>query len=311
MGSSMTNDEMEDLLNRLGMDIVNIRGDEFQCFCPAHEERTGHPDHNPSFYINSDNGAFICFSCQFKGNTNSLIAYVQNIPYEEATTWFSSADGLAKKLERAITPKSVFEEVTDITPSMMAAFTEPTEEMLKARGIRPTVAEFFGLKYDKRKDCWIIPIVDPWDKLIGWQEKGVSGRYFNNYPKGVRKSSTLFGYAQHSGGTMIVVESPLDVARLASVGIWGGVATYGALVSKDQINLMRGAENLIIAMDHDDAGRESSMRILEASHSMNFDCSFFDYSNTTAKDVGGMSKDEIYSGLQNARHSVRGLKAIL
>lgn len=305
----MTTDEMEDLLSRLGMEVVSVRGDEVQSYCPAHKERTGHEDRNPSFYINADNGAFICFSCQFKGNTNGLISYVQQIPFEEAQAWITSDAGLSVRFER-IDRKPHFEEVTDFSPAMIEAFTQPTDEMLKGRGIKRSVAEFYGLRYDSRRDSWIIPIVDPWNHLIGWQEKGVSSRYFNNFPKGVKKSSTLFGYHQYTGGTMVVVESPLDVARLASVGVDGGVATYGSYLSTEQINLMRGADRLLIAMDHDDAGRESSMRILEATTKMGFDCLFFDYSHTTCKDVGGMSKLDILTGIENAKHSVRGFKAL-
>lgn len=307
----MTIDDMEDLLSRLGMEVVSTRGDEVQSYCPAHEERTGHKDRNPSFWINADSGAFICFSCQFKGGVNSLISYVQNIPFEEAATWFSSEEGLSKKFER-LTKDSVFEEVTEIRPSMLAAFKQPTDEMLRGRGIIRPVAEEYGLLWDDRKDCWIIPIYDPIsNELLGWQEKGVNSRYFNNYPKGVKKSVALFGYAQTNGTTAVVVESPLDCARLASVGISNGVATYGSMVSREQMSLLRGFELLYVAMDNDEAGIESSKKFLEASRTMGLECMFFNYGNSTCKDVGGMSKMEIIDGLENARHAVRGMKAIV
>ena len=64
----MTSDEAEDLLDRLGIEICGVNGYEIQAKCPAHVERTGHEDHNPSWWFNSDTGAHICFSCQFKGN---------------------------------------------------------------------------------------------------------------------------------------------------------------------------------------------------------------------------------------------------
>ena len=307
----MTVEEMEDLLVRLDMDVINIRGDEIQSSCPAHLERTGHIDHNPSFWINSDTGAFLCFSCGFKGGVSSLISYVQNIPFESASEWLISAEGgLSRKLERAVS-KPQFEELTDISEPMLAAFSEPTPEILKRRGISPAAAARYEVLYDRRKDAWILPIREPIsNSLLGWQEKGVTGRYFNNYPKGVQKSQTLFGYSAYQGGDMIVLESPLDAARLLSVGVTGGVATYGAIVSKTQINLIRGADRVIIAMDHDDAGREASMALLEASRSMGFECLFFDYSHTDQKDVGGMSKSEILEGLENAKHSLRGYKAL-
>lgn len=307
----MTVEEMEDLLIRLNMEVINVRGDEIQAACPAHLERTGHIDRNPSFWINSDTGAFICFSCGFKGGVSSLISYVQDIPFESASDWLISAEGgLSRKLERAIR-KPQFEEVTDISEAMLAAFSEPTPDILRGRGLTPSAAAIYGILYDRRKDCWILPIRDPLTgKLWGWQEKGVTGRYFNNYPKGVQKSKALFGYSAYQGGDMVVVESPLDAARLSSVGVSGGVATYGAIVSKSQINVIRGADRVITAMDHDEAGRDASTAFLEASEKYGFECLFFDYAHTDKKDIGGMSKDEIITGLTNAKHRARGLKAI-
>jgi len=44
---------------------------------------------------------------------------------------------------------------------------------------------------------------------------------------------------------------------------------------------------------------------------MGFECWFFNYDNTDMKDIGGMSKAEILFGLDNARHSIHGKKAVL
>ena len=53
----MTIEEMEATLADLGIKVIGARGWEVQGECPAHEERTGHPDRNPSWYINADSGA--------------------------------------------------------------------------------------------------------------------------------------------------------------------------------------------------------------------------------------------------------------
>ena len=109
---------------------------------------------------------------------------------------------------------------------------------------------------------------------------------------------------------MIVVESPLDVVRLESVGITGGVATYGSAVSMVQFNLIRGAEKVVFAMDNDDSGKGSSLSLLALATDMGLECWFFNYADTGMKDVGGMSKAEIEWGLDNAKHCVHGAKAI-
>lgn len=306
----MTVEEMEDLLDRLGIDVIRINGSEIQGHCPGHLKRTGKEDHNPSWWINSDTGAHICFSCGFKGGVTSLIEFIQGIDFESAKQWITDGVELSRALDKATKKQPVLKEVVNISEANLAAFVDPPAEQLMARGITLEAALHYGIRWDRLKRCWILPIRDPLSgKLWGWQEKGTN-RYFRNYPTGVNKSLTAFGYGQYSGGPMVVVESPLDVARMASVGLFGGIATYGSAVSKTQVNLIRGAEAVVVAMDNDDAGRESSKAMLEWSVRLGFEVRFFDYSGIDVKDIGGMSKAEIYKGIENAKHSIYGDRAL-
>jgi DNA primase len=173
-------------------------------------------------------------------------------------------------------------------------------------------ARAYELCWDARHDNWIIPIRDArTEKLLGWQEKGYSKRYFNNTPAKMKKSNSLFGLKQFVGGDMVVVESPLDVVRLASIGITGGVALYGALISLSQLTHIQGADRIIFALDNDEAGRNASKDMVRICREMSMEAWFFNYSHTEMKDVGGMSLDEVRLGISNARHSVHGLKALL
>ena len=302
----MTVEEMEDTLDKLGVEHVGSRGDEVQGFCPAHEERTGHKDRNPSWYINSDTGAHICFSCQYRGNIVSLVASIKNLDYEDAKMWINSDSDLMDAFKKATDkPKEVFEEIQYISEASLAAFVEPPEYALKSRGLSASSAKRYELLWDARKNNWIIPQRHlQTNELMGWQEKGYSTRFFKNYPTGIKKSLSLYGYAQYCGGDMIVVESPLDVVRLDSIGIFGGVAIYGSVVSDLQLKYIRMADRIVFAMDSDEAGRMSSSRLCELTRSLNFEAWFFDYSGTDMKDVGGMSKAEVMQGLESAKHSL-------
>jgi 5S rRNA maturation endonuclease (ribonuclease M5) len=305
----MTVEEMQDVLARLGVEFYSTRNYEIQAECPAHEERTGHKDRNPSFYINADTGLFICFSCGWKGTVNTLIRYVSGS--EDTRQWLSSGAGLSTRIKRLTQERPKIEEQTHITESMLGAFTTPPEHALRARGLTVEAAHEYGLLWDERKQNWILQIRDPkTDKLLGWQEKGFATRYFRNYPTGVQKSSTLFGFNRYEGGDLIVVESPLDVVRLASLVIHRGVAVYGAIVSKEQFNIIRGADRVIFAMDNDEAGLKSSSNLLDLCKEYEKEAWFFNYKNTDMKDVGAMSKDEIVYGLEHAKHIVHGKKAL-
>lgn len=304
----MTVEEMEDFLHGLGIETYGARGSEVKALCPGHLDRTGKLDRNPSWSINADTGAHNCFSCGFRGGLQYLVSYVNGIPMEDAEAWVqTTTSDLAKRLERAIAPKKVIEKPeVDITEANLAAYITPPKELLLNRGLTTDSALKYGVLYDYRKDLWIIPIRDVFGKLLGWQEKGVNGRFFRNYPTGVQKSKSLFGYSQYEGGTMVVVESPLDVLRLWSVGISGGVATYGASVSADQLAIIKGAERVIVAMDNDEAGRSTTSDLVNKARNLWMEFWVFDYSHVDVKDIGAMSKNEILQGLDRAKHCLYG-----
>jgi len=308
----LTTDELIRILDTLNIETTNTRGSEVNGYCPGHLGRTGHIDRNPSWWINADTGAHICFSCGFKGGLNFLIAYLNGTPIEQSDDWVTST--LGKRLEAALKPKpKPKEEYFSLTEANLAAFVDVPLELRKSRGLTASATTFYEILYDNQKESWILPIRDPHtNKLWGWQEKGVFNRYFKNFPAGIHKSKALFGYKNvQQFDQMVVVESPLDAARLMSVGVHGGVSTYGSIISIDQLNLIRGAGKIIFALDNDDAGKASSEEMLKKSKEFNFECWFFNYRHTDQKDVGGMSKEEIEIGLANAKHSLHGRRALL
>lgn len=304
----MSVDEMEDLLDELGLDVVSSTGYEVKAHCPAHKERTGKEDNNPSWFINAETGAHICFSCHFKGSLAYLIGYMKQyydasgqVDPTKAKEWFKSTNRLSDLLDKALTEKPVKEQIK-VDPAMLAAFIEPPTEALRSRGITRQAAKDLKILWSRRWDNWILPVYDGFtNQLLGWQEKGYHGRFFKNYPTGMQRSNSLFGYRNYSSGILLLVESPLDVARLRSVG-FSGVASYGSFVSNNQLKLLKSADKLIIAMDNDDAGKESTDRVVKMLPKLNIDAWLFNYSQTDQKDVGGMSRDEIVFGIESASY---------
>lgn len=303
----MTVDEMKDTLSRLNIEVHDSRGDEINATCAAHKERTGHIDHNPSFWINADSGAFICFSCQWKGNLYTLISYVEGIGVDQVDSWVKTDSNMMSRFQRVTsthkeTPR--IEEPTIVTESMLSAFIEVPEPALKSRGLTAEAAKQYGIRWNRLDNNWIIPIRDPHTRaLLGWQEKGYDRRFFKNSTR-VKKSDALFGYENYKGGDMIVVESPLDVVRLASLG-YTGVAIYGASISEAQFKLISGADRIIFALDNDDAGRSASYEVIKECIAKQVEAWFFNYDGIDMKDVGGMSRSEIELGISNARHIAR------
>ena len=306
--------DVEKVLLSLDVPLVAQRGVEVQGLCPMHKKRTGKDDHNPSWWINSETGAHICFSCGYKGNIYTLVADVKGMDYYDAKDWINSneefpLDSLLKRIKEL--PQYISaEEPIGMSEARLAVFTEPPENELRKRFINAESTKHHGVLWDTTNKAWILPIRDPNDySLWGWQEKGSTGRFFRNQPQGVKKSKTVFGVEVMSDEFLIVVESPLDVVRLSSAGIEGAISTYGAIISEEQAKIMRRAHRVIAALDKDEAGRVANEQMRGYARKYGLDLSYFNYTGIDVKDPGDMTEAEIYRGIETARHMVQGKEA--
>lgn len=313
--------EVEAVLLRLHIEPDTFRGDEILALCPGHEGRTGRRDNNPSWSVNTESGVHHCFSCGFKGSLLTLVAEVlqlktdwDRLDLDAAKAWLRKhtdvdLEALAKQLSEMKDAYIAITKPVGMSEARLAIFDDAPDWALKARGLTAESAAAYGVRYKLDGDQWITPIRDEAGKLMGWQEKGQLDRHFFNRPAGIQKSRSLFGLNAWQSGTMIVVESPLDAVRIHSVGIPGAVATYGALVSDEQLNMMRRADRLIFALDNprvDDAGAKALRDLVKRTRTMGMECRFFDYQHTRAKDPGDMTPKEIEQGVNKARHMAYG-----
>jgi len=318
--------DVQQALLRLGIDTTQ-RNSELTGWCPMHLERTGKEDHNPSWSINSETGVHHCFSCGYKGTLITLVAEVLELKtewgrldLEAAKDWLRAnvevdLDLLVKQMEEMRNSYVSIPRPVEMSEARLAIFDSPPDWALQARKLTENACYDSGVRWDKRQEAWITPIrhADT-GKLMGWQEKGQSNRLFRNRPAGVQKSKTLFGLDVWLGGTMIVVESPLDTVYLRSLKVGPhGVSTFGASVSSEQVDLMRQADKLILAFDNpkiDPAGEKASKEMFAKIKKLGMECWFFAYGDSGAKDIGDMTRDQVVYGIENARHCVFGESAI-
>jgi len=312
------------VLANLSIEVVRARGSEILCLCPMHKSRTGKEDNNPSWWINEDTGAHICFSCGFKGNVFSLVAEVRELyigdglDYEAAKQWLAnveeiSVEELAERLKRVPTHVTSTQSVP-MSEARLALFGDPPEWALEKRRLKPESANRYEVLWAP-DNTWILPIRNPHDySLMGWQEKQEGVRKFRNTPVGVKKSSTLFGGHEQNPDMVIVVESPLDAVRVASAGIIGAVSTFGAIVSDAQVKLLRYSDTVIAAFDNpniDEAGRTACAAMIVSARKYGMTLKFFNYASTGIKDVGDMTDEQVQHGVETAKDSIYGEKAYL
>ena len=308
--------DVEKVLLGLDLQLYAQRGVEVNGLCPMHKKRTGKEDHSPSWWINSESGAHICFSCGYKGNIFTLVADIKGISYFDAQDYIGesvevSLDALMRRIKDL--PQYVQpEETIAMSEARLAVYIDPPDIELKKRFLTRDAVKIHGVLWDKSNDAWILPIRDPENgTLLGWQEKGARGRFFRNQPTGVKKSKTVFGVQiLSSTEPLIVVESPLDSVRLTGLG-HNSVSTFGAIMSEEQAKILRRSPKIIAAFDNDKAGHTANEQIRVLARKYGMDLYYFNYRGIDVKDVGDMTEDEVERGIKTAKTSILGKAAYL
>lgn len=247
------------ILEDLGIEGIRDAGKEITAKCPAHEARTGKPDSHPSWSINRETGAHICFSCGWSGGLTALFVEQGELPPDDLVMDLKTTSVRSKvaKVQEEISPK--FEPAQDFpwTETRLKSLYEIPDGLLKLKYLTHEACHTFGVKWDRKQKAWVFPIRWPDGTLMAVQlrKKG----WERNWPKEAPKSETLFGLSTVSAAPMVaVVESPMDAVRLFVAGI-PAVATMGAAVSSVQMDLLaRHFVQVGLWFDNDKAGKEAT-----------------------------------------------------
>jgi DNA primase len=301
-------------LEELGIEF-RVNDDEALGRCPMHLERTGVEDRHPSWSVRIEDrfldsgevvpaGTHNCFSCGYRGSFTALVCDVLKVDWVTAVQWVRQRGGIERArmlLARKREPRrDEIDTTKQINEASLALFVDPPKHARNKRGISLDACHALDIRWDDSRDLWICPIRDPdTGKLWGWQEK--NERYFRNRPASVPKSKTLFGIRTFTEGRAIVVESPLDTARILTAGITGALSTFGAAVSNNQMDLLVDiADEVIWALDNDKDGRKYSKQIKELwGHRMPM--RFLNYDSIDKKDPGEMEDQEIRQAVYTAK----------
>lgn len=298
-----------DYLEALGVQTAGGNLRDIRGYCPVHHLVKGRPDSHPSWYMNTTTGAWLCFSCGQRGSLRYLVSLLGLDA--------SMVEDLAIETARAGVQKWQDEEDEEAgAPAKPSVFVSeygfnknpyPPKLMRARRDFRKEQAQTYNVRWSKDDKCFLIPVYafGALGELLGWQEK--SKGYFNNVPEGMEKSKSLFGYgALYNTRKVILVESPLDVLRMANHGITGALATYGSFVSNDQLEALGAAslhvEQVILAFDNDEAGQAANDHCYRALRGV-LDVRFAKYpSKKLGKDPGEWPVEEMQAAINEASH---------
>lgn len=145
-----------------------------------------------------------------------------------------------------------------------------TEELLAA-GLIQRSQNRPGSHYDRFRGRITFPVRDQRARVVGFGARGMGPdakpKYLNSPESEMyRKSRTLYGIDRARGpiargGRAVVVEGYTDVLALHQAGVEEAVAVMGTAITPDQLGLLGGyAEEVVLALDADRAGREAMLR---------------------------------------------------
>ena len=316
---------MESAIAQLGIPLGRSNEDEVFGICPTHVERTGREDRHPSWSVNRRTGLHGCWSCGYSGNFLNLVMDTKfpNNAFA-AARWirkfginFDAAVDSITAWQPAQEKVQDEEEKLDLA-GRFAMYVEPPAWACEARKLTQEACSVYGVRWDERKERWIIPIRRSTGELLGWQIKAHKGRFFRNFPMGVPKGECLFGYGQYPGeGAALVLESPLDVVRLYSAGVAGGVSTYGSSWTDAQMRLVTElTSDVVLAFDDDSGGHLATESFCKGDKKKGRKawaprvyCELLNYEGIEAKDIGDMTQDEIYRAIDHRKFWLRELAA--
>lgn len=287
--------DAEAVLEHYGADNVHQHGDEIihSCLIDRVDPHHSHGDANPSASLNVDKKVYNCYG--YGGG--DILWFITKMERKEEL--YQVVPVLGQFLNDSTVDTATFlEEMEkylrdDVSTDSLPTYNERIlrrwakyHPYLRSRGITKETAQEFQLGYDEDNARITIP---HWvnGQLVGWQRRALSDprwpqtqveraqdgteldggripKYKNS--SSFPKDSTLYrldAVRQEKPLAVIVVESPMSVAKAHSCGITNVVATFGSKVNQPQIDLLKRFRQVVVWFDADPAGENGAYKLME------------------------------------------------
>jgi len=251
-------DQIEKVLQEIGIDVVGETTTNFLCLCPYHGNRD-----TPSFSVDKTAGVFLCFnpSCNKSGNIYQLVKYATKKSGFEIKRFIEKFRGaetvsFSEKISKILDKK---ESIGNIQETMLDKmfdsfwFNSEAIEYMHLRGFDDFTLHKFKIGFSTKQNLVCIPMHDWSGKPVGIIGRSIKIKKYKNYP-GTPTSKTLFNLhrAKKYGATAIVVESAMDVMLLDQLGYHNVVALCGGFFTEYHKYLLnRYFDTIIIMTDYD------------------------------------------------------------
>ena len=277
--------QVENALTKSGVRIVSEIGTHFIVFCEYHNNY-----HTASAEVDKESGLFYCFSCQSTTDLPHLVMKASGMTYFEALRLIGEEDyDIAALVAKNTEDREIEGFDQSIIDRLHSSVWGVGSEYFHSRHINDQSIIRFELGYSDKQSMVTVPVHSPEGVLWGFVGRSIEGKRFKNN-RGLNKSLTLFNlHRVWTSPRVFVVESSFDAIRLDQVGI-PSVATLGAGISNEQIEILkRSFDDIVIIPDNDEAGESMYRKLLK----------LVPYAQVLplsgVKDVGELSDDDLTS----------------
>lgn len=253
------------------------------CILEQAEPHHAHGDAHPSASMNVEKNLYCC-AVYWAGDILHLIQKLEGkedfgsiMPVVADFLIGSTKDtvSLRQELDQLFSEAVYSVDLPSYSERVLEPWCQTHPYMRDVRGVSHEAQELLGIGYDEKENRIVFP--HWWDgRLVGWQKRTISGTdlwpgTYPDWPKyrnssAFPKSETLYAYdmiQKEHIRDIVVLESPMSVAKAYTYNISGALATFGAKVSKTQIRLLREFPRLVVWFDADLAGMQGAYKLVQ------------------------------------------------
>jgi len=259
----------------LGATDVEQRGDELVHPCLLPWGNHEHDHTSPGASLNTEKLLWNCFKCNSGGTLLWVTQEVLGVDSAKARELIKgnfALDSMSREQFLNELEDSYRKDSSGMMPRYDLKMLKPWlcyTEFMDGRGISRQVQKemMTGLRPDNKDDIggtWVVQprIIIPHifgGKLRGWSARlvnekvqlGMKYKHSSDFPK----RYTLYNWDNVARDEIILVESPMSVLKLKSLGVPNVLATFGAEVNQEQIDLLgRHFSSVVLFPDGDRPG---------------------------------------------------------
>jgi DNA primase len=236
-----------------------------KALCPFHNEKT------PSFSIKSEDNIFKCFGCGEGGDAIDFVAKYKGVEPVEAAKMIAEMYGIDDNQRgEKQQARQVISKATKPQKTASVAAKQGIKEYIKAcikdvgktdyfikRGLSKETITKFGLGYDIKKQCAVIPYSS---EHTYYQTRSIDGKEFRKPPTEIAGTEPLWNAKALSGtGAVFIVESPICAMSImqyceAAIATCG---TSGVNKIAAAIKVRKPRCTFVLSMDNDEPGQEA------------------------------------------------------